>query len=587
MVRKTEQQVNKASEGQGKPDKQLPWSFIVSIGVVGVAVLIMIGFELVYANRILPGVTADGVQVGGMTKAAAMAAIEQSGQRYDKDSLRLAYSGTSVNVPIASLGMNYNSVQTAQIALDFGHSGSPLSQLHGQLRSLLGRSTPVVAYSYSDAALANYIGQTVNAVNTSVANASLGVAGSQISVVPAQQGQRLDIGLVTQQITDRLGTMSTAAVVATPYALAPAVTTASLTAAEGQAATYLTAPLTLSYAGRTKIVPLTTIASWLTVSSQPAKTSDLPSYMVTLPHVTVTLNQAPIAAYVSNLAAAVNVSPVNATITMTNGQPTAASQGSNGLELDQTSSAAAITTALAKPAADRSVSLAVATVPPAVGSSNLASLGITSLLSEGETTFFGSNADRNTNIRVGSNQFNDVLVAPGQVFSFDTTLGPIGPQYGYAPGYVILSNKEELQYGGGLCQVATTMYRAALLAGLPIDQRTNHSYAVSWYVAPYGVPGVDATIYPPDPDLKWTNDTGHYILMTTTMTSTSLKFDFYGTKTKYGVIRGPYFVTGSSDATQASHTVFYRDVLNLAGQVTSTDTINSYYEPSTDFPIVD
>jgi vancomycin resistance protein YoaR len=587
MASKTETKANKASDEQGRLEAHLPWRFIVPIASVGLVVAVVLGFELIYAGRVLPGVTADGVKVGGMTRTEAIAAINRGSQQYHSASLVLRYNATAVAVPVASLSLNYNSVQSAQLALNFGRTGGILSQLHGVVRSLFGRSTAVSQYSYSDAQLAGYVGTAVNAVDSAVANASLGVAGNQITVVPAQQGGRLDIGLFTDQINDRLAGMSTASVTATPYDLAPAVDTAGLTAAKDQASVYLAAPLTLSYAGRTTTVPVSTIATWLTVSSQPPKTSDLPSYIALPPHVTVGLSQAPIAAYVSNLAAAVDTTPVNATITLTNGQPTAASTGSNGQSLDEAGSVAAIVAALAKPAADRTLALNVATVKPAVSSDSLAGLGISDLLSEGETTFFGSNADRNTNIRVGSSQFNDVLVAPGQVFSFDTGLGPIGPQYGYAPGYVILSNKEELQYGGGLCQVATTMYRAALLAGLPIDQRTNHSYAVSWYVAPYGVPGVDATIYPPDPDLKWTNDTGHYILMTTTMTSTSLKFDFYGTKTKYGQIRGPYFVSGSSDATQASHTVFYRDVLNLAGQVTSTDTINSYYEPSTDFPIVD
>jgi vancomycin resistance protein YoaR len=120
---------------------------------------------------------------------------------------------------------------------------------------------------------------------------------------------------------------------------------------------------------------------------------------------------------------------------------------------------------------------------------------------------------------------------------------------------------------------------------LPIDERENHSFAISYYQWPYNAPGVDATIYYPQVDLKFTNNTGHYILIQTIMSGDHLTFNYYGTKVESGVIRGPYFVTGSNNATQASHTVFYRDVLNTAGQVTSTDTFNSYYQPSTDFPV--
>jgi vancomycin resistance protein YoaR len=187
---------------------------------------------------------------------------------------------------------------------------------------------------------------------------------------------------------------------------------------------------------------------------------------------------------------------------------------------------------------------------------------------------------------VGAAKFNGVLIKPGQNFSFNDYLGEVGAEQGYAPGLVILGDREEMQYGGGLCQVSSTAYRAALMAGLPITSRVNHSFAIDYYTAPYGVPGVDATIYLPKPDLSFKNDTGHHILVQTKMVGTTLHFYFYGTKTKSGVIRGPFFVTGSSDATQPSQTVFYRDVLDLNGAVTKTDTVNTYYKSSLDFPIV-
>ena len=87
--------------------------------------------------------------------------------------------------------------------------------------------------------------------------------------------------------------------------------------------------------------------------------------------------------------------------------------------------------------------------------------------------------------------------------------------------------------------------------------------------------------------MKFKNDTGHYILIQTEMVGTTLTFRFYGTKTKSGVIRGPFYVSGNSDATKPSQTVFYRDVLDLGGKVTKTDTVNTFYKSSLDFPITD
>ena len=85
--------------------------------------------------------------------------------------------------------------------------------------------------------------------------------------------------------------------------------------------------------------------------------------------------------------------------------------------------------------------------------------------------------------------------------------------------------------------------------------------------------------------MKFKNDTGHYILIQTEMVGTTLKFSFYGTKTKTGVINGPSFVYGSNDETKPSQTVFYRQVLDLSGNIIKTDTVNTYYKSSLDFPV--
>jgi vancomycin resistance protein YoaR len=288
---------------------------------------------------------------------------------------------------------------------------------------------------------------------------------------------------------------------------------------------------------------------------------------------------------VADLAKGIDQNAQNAQHDMENGQLAVVAPSRDGVKVDQADTVSQITDALKKSGSDRHINLKLQTAVADVNENNLSSLGIKELISEGETTFPGSTANRIINVRQGAKQFNDVLLKPGDVFSFGKLLGDVGPETGYVPELVILANHEEKQYGGGLCQVATTAYRAALLAGLPIVERHNHSFAVSYYTAPYGVPGVDATIYYPQVDLKFTNDTGSYILIQTIMQGTDLKFDFYGTKTKTGQIRGPQFISGSTDSTKASKTVFYRDVLDLNGNVTKTDTITTSYQPSTDFPV--
>jgi len=172
---------------------------------------------------------------------------------------------------------------------------------------------------------------------------------------------------------------------------------------------------------------------------------------------------------------------------------------------------------------------------------DLKSKGITERLAVGHTSYYGSPANRVVNVKVGASKFNGTLVAPDEVFSFDTRLGPVDDTTGFKKELVIKPEGTIPEFGGGICQVSTTMYRTALFAGLPIVERNQHTYAVSYYSQILGH-GLDATIYLGGPDLKFKNDTGHYVLMQTyTEGDYELYIVFYGTADGRRVeMEGPY-----------------------------------------------
>ena len=147
--------------------------------------------------------------------------------------------------------------------------------------------------------------------------------------------------------------------------------------------------------------------------------------------------------------------------------------------------------------------------PPEFTEEDLPSLGINTLLAHSETYFKGSSAARVHNIDLTTQQFASVLIPPGEVFSFNETIGPITVAAGYADAAIIWGDRTAIGVGGGVCQVSTTIFRTALDAGLPIEERHNHGYVVSWY----GQPGMDATIYTPYVDLRFRNDTPGYLLL--------------------------------------------------------------------------
>ena len=116
------------------------------------------------------------------------------------------------------------------------------------------------------------------------------------------------------------------------------------------------------------------------------------------------------------------------------------------------------------------------------------------------------------------------MIAPGETFSFNGTTGARTADKGFREAPVIINGELQTGLGGGVCQVSTTVFNAAYEAGLPIVSRTNHALYISHYPQ-----GRDATVNYPDTDLKFTNDTGHWLLLRTWVGSSSLTVALYGT----------------------------------------------------------
>jgi len=189
----------------------------------------------------------------------------------------------------------------------------------------------------------------------------------------------------------------------------------------------------------------------------------------------------------------------------------------------------------------RTVKIPVIETPPQIISTQeLKDMGIKELISVGHTSFYRSPANRVHNIIVGVSKFNGTLIAPNEEFSFNKKLGRVDASTGYLEELVIKPEGTLPEYGGGLCQVSTTMYRAAIYAGLPITERWPHSYAVTYY-AQIGGHGLDATVYPGARDLKFKNNTPGYILVQSYVKGMEAYFKFYGTSDGRKIILdGPY-----------------------------------------------
>src|SRR5207248_1779008 len=236
--------------------------------------------------------------------------------------------------------------------------------------------------------------------------------------------------------------------------------------------------------------------------------------------------------------------------------------------------------------------IAVAETPAKLSTQEARAMGITGRVSA-YTTYFGGVPNRIHNVQLVAHLVDNKLIAPRATFSFNGTTGERSAAKGFLEAPVIVNGELQTGLGGGVCQVSTTVFNAAYEAGLKITARTNHALYISHYPL-----GRDATVNYPDVDLRFVNDTGHWLWLRTYVGSYSLTVSLYGTNPQRKVVTetaplqqtGPIPVKKTKDPTlrkgekvvddygEASYsTHVHRIVYDKNGKVLYDDTWYSSY----------
>lgn len=238
---------------------------------------------------------------------------------------------------------------------------------------------------------------------------------------------------------------------------------------------------------------------------------------------------------ITDLAATIDVPVQDALFQFSNGRVSAFRTSREGRMVNQAETLARFETAVRAlphaPIFHIIVNVPVDTVKPAVTTQQVNSFGIRELIGRGYSEFQGSIPGRIHNVALAASRLNGILVAPGETFSFNAIVGDISAATGYQSAYIIKEGRTVLGDGGGVCQVSSTLFRAALNAGLPIVERHAHAYRVHYYEEGGFKPGLDATVFSPSVDLVIKNDTPAHILIQTKtdLTNLTLAFELYGT----------------------------------------------------------
>jgi vancomycin resistance protein YoaR len=410
-----------------------------------------------------------------------------------------------------------------------------------------------------------YVNGLARQIDRPVRSATIAMHGAVLQVVAAQSGYVLDRYSATQSIGQAMVASGSQDVALPVSVVAPMLPTAAAERTAQQVAIMIRRPLALTFEGRT----------WLLTPAQLGTLLDFTSRQdpVSGPWLDFHVDPRRLAHTLATMAQAIAVAPVDARFEVA-GTQVRIVPSLPGRRVDF------VALALAIEQKGRATSLPVPTqaYEGSFTTAQAEAMHVHDLLIAHATYFPGSSVNRLTNIAAAARHLDYQLIAPGDVFSFDSRIGDISPQGGYVQGIDIIDNQDVPGIGGGVCQVAVTLFQSALYTGMEIIERVPHANVVSYY----NPVGMDATVYvaPGGPDVKFLNNTGNWVLIhfVPDLANYRLTAEFFGTNPHFSVtVHGPYSTQEPNGDVDAW---FDRTVKDRTGRILLQARFTSHYVPT-------
>jgi len=532
-----------------KLSKNLKIALAIIAGIV-IAWGAFFGFyKYSYANKVLAGVSAAGISVAGLPADEAQAKLNGEIEDFMDTDLRLESGDSIWLAKPAELGIRIDLADTIDKAVAVGRDAGFFANLWAQTQSVFVDKDISATFSIDQSTLEKYIVTHLGDKETPAQNATLTIEGSTAVATESQTGIIVDRDEFLSYLEQRARNLR-ATPVQVPFTTAfPVIDIDDVESAKLAVVNLLAEGLTLNHHEKSWSLPANQ-TSELIVFTPRSKSGRILSeqdiYSKGMdkddPDIIlgIELQGEDYDKFLEDIAAEIYKAPENARFQIKDEDSlevslsgkkdpdtsrdleleTLAQQGEE-MDMDLTKEDILKEINHGRTSLDLRVNVSM----PMVNENNYEEIGIEKLIGRGTSNFSGSPRNRIHNIGVGADRFDSVLIPAGETFSFNDILGPVNADTGYLPELVIKENDTIPEYGGGLCQVSTTTFRAAIDTGLPITERHNHAYAVQYY----SPQGTDSTIYPPAVDLKFVNDTPAAILIQTKVVGKTLIFDFFGT----------------------------------------------------------
>ncbi len=507
--------------------------------VGGIALFVMalslgtVGFRSIYQGRIFPGVYLGWINLSGQTPVDAANLLAEKITYPDEGLITLQYDDLSWQATPAELGLFFSPNFNAEQAFAAGRTGNLARRLAAQIEILRHGWVLTPQFVMDEKTGLEYLEKIAEEVNQPVVEASLKLEGLDVQVQPGQIGREMDIPASLEVVALQLESLQSGSIPLIVKETYPDILDVSAQAEFARE--ILSQPLVLRIPEAAENDP----GPW---TLQPDRLVE----MMVIERIfteggaeyRIALDSEQLRAYLQNRAARIDREPTNARMYFDDEtrELVLIEAEQVGLELDVDQSIIEIQAQLQEGAHD--IALVVEKTYPAVTSeATAADLGITELVGQQTTYFYGSDSSRINNIATAAAKFHGVFVAPGETFSMAEVLGDVSLDEGYSEAWIIYGDRTIKGVGGGVCQVSTTLFRTVFFAGLPVVERHPHAYRVLYYEQRANgsnnpsLAGLDATVYVPVVDFKFTNDTGHWLLMETYVYGDyrQLTWKFYGT----------------------------------------------------------
>lgn len=462
---------------------------------------------LLYQGKIHRGVTVWGMNLGGQSESAARAALSAAAEeRLARPVSVLAADETVVTLVPSEAGVTARVDEAVLRAATCGRQGNVFARLWERLRLWLDTVEVEVEIDVDGAPFERAADEIAVRVERMPRDASLLVVDGEPKVVAGEEGITLDREALRAALKEALKVGAdriSAPVTVTP----PSIPTAGAVAALDKATIFFSAPVKLTYRDMTVQLAPEDLKRMARFSPE--------GYAVGRP---LTVDSEQGMAILSELLAPVERSPLDAqVIPAEDGRSYSVVPSRDGVQVQWDALMRALDQA-ALQEGPRHVPVPVVAWPPKLTTIDAELLQSRRVVASYTTYFSPANEVRVGNIRQVAAALDGRVIRPGEVFSFNETVGPRTRAAGYDEAPVISNGVLVPGVGGGICQVSTTLFNAVLLAGLPIVERWPHSLFIERYPV-----GRDATVSYGSEDFRFRNDTDSVLLINIAATESSVE----------------------------------------------------------------